>query len=61
MHSRNKEPNCNAHSVVKLVEIFARQVLNDYFNVTGTLEIVQPSHLFSEKVERVNAKKYSDV
>lgn len=47
--------------MVKLVEVFSSQFLNDYSDSTGKTELLQAARFFSQEVERVNNKKYSNV
>lgn len=47
--------------MVKWVEVFVRQILNDDSDITGIPELVQAERFFNPEVESVNLKKYRNI
>lgn len=46
--------------MVKSVEVFAHQTLNDDSDITGTPELMNAAGLINRGVKRVNKKKYNN-
>lgn len=47
--------------MVQLVEVFTRQILNDDPDITGIPDLVLAARVFTQELDRVKAKKYSNV
>lgn len=53
-----KEQDFQWHAMVKLVEVFPRQIFSVESDITGTLDLVHVKQLLAEEAGRVNAKRY---
>lgn len=57
----DKDHDYEEHSMVRLVEVFAIDTLNDDSNITVALELCMAERLFTQEVEMGNVKTHSNI
>lgn len=59
MNYKRKYPDYKTHVIQKRVKIFARQIVNEDYEIAATVVLVHTAQVSPQEVKRVNEKKYS--
>lgn len=60
-NSGRRRMDWQAHAMVQMVEVFACQILNYYSHMDGISILLHAAWLFSQDVQRVNARIFSNI